>query len=68
MAGCVTPSWTASAVSRRGPDRSRVASVAAAVSDSPSGGLSDRNSPISRSSPAATPAASARSAPVLDQR
>ena len=63
MAGWVTPSRTASAVSRRGPDRSRVASVAAAVSDSPSGGLSDRNSPISRSSPAATPPASVRSLP-----
>ena len=63
MAGCVTPSWTASAVSRRGPDRSSVASVAAAVRDSPSAGLSDRTSPISRSTPAAIPAASARSDP-----
>ena len=44
-----------------GPDRSRVASVAAAVRDSPLGGLSQRNSPISRSSPAATSDASARS-------
>ena len=63
MAGCVTPSWTASAVSRRGPDRSSVASVAAAVRDSPSAGLSDLTSPISRSTPAAIPAASARSGP-----
>ena len=44
------------------PPRSSVASVAAAVSESPLGGLSHRNSPISRSSPAATPAASTRSA------
>src|SRR5262249_28082072 len=60
MAGCVTPPWTATPASRRGPDRSSVASVAAAVADSPSAGLSDLSSPISRSTPAAIPAASAR--------
>src|SRR5580693_3464051 len=61
IAGCVTPSRPASQVSRDGPDRSRVASVAADVSDNPLAGLSDRNSPISRSSAAATPAASVSS-------
>ncbi len=51
-------------VSRHGPDRSRVASVAAAVSDSPLAGLSDRNSPISRSNAAASPPARPGSASV----
>ncbi len=41
MAGCVTPSLRARAVRRHGPDRSSVASVAAAVSDRP-GGLTDK--------------------------
>src|SRR4029077_14710661 len=63
MAVCVTPPWTASAVSRRGPDRSSVASVAAAVADSPSARLSELSSPLRRPPPAAIPAASARSVP-----
>ena len=61
MAGCVTPSRAASQVNRHGPDRSSVASVAAAVSDNPFAGLSDRNTPNRRSSTAATPAASVSS-------
>ncbi len=56
MAGCVTPSFEASAVSLHGPDRSSVASVAAVVSDRP-GGLSQRMRASRRSSPAATSAA-----------
>src|ERR1700735_449333 len=56
MAGCVTPSFAARAVSRHGPDRSSVASVAAVVSDRP-GGLSQRIRATRRSSPAATSAA-----------
>ena len=47
--------------SLQGPDRSSVARVEAAVSDSPLGGLSERISPAARSSPAATSVASERS-------
>ena len=58
MAGWVTPSRTASTVSRCGPRRSMPASVAAAVIDSPLAGLSERNSPTIRSRSVASAAAS----------
>ena len=58
MAGWVTPSRAASAVSRCGPNRSIAASVAAAVSDSPPGSVRDRYSPMIRSRSTVSAAAS----------
>ena len=58
IAGWVTPSRAASAVSRCGPNRSIAASVAAAVSDSPPGSVRDRYSPMIRSRSTVSAAAS----------
>jgi hypothetical protein len=58
MAGWVTPSRAARAVSRCGPNRSIAASVAAAVSDSPPGSVRDRYSPMIRSRSTVSAAAS----------